>query len=107
MDTPAAPQPSSPASAACAATAVTPAYAGIVLTNDGHAILREIDVTHPAAKVSQHLEACPCSTLQCMLRCLVCRGQQLPPFCSSSFHAPGDTLYHLLMPSRPTSISRA
>lgn len=25
--------------------------AGIVLTNDGHAILREIDVTHPAAKV--------------------------------------------------------
>jgi hypothetical protein len=26
-------------------------FAGIVLTNDGHAILREIDVTHPAAKV--------------------------------------------------------
>lgn len=26
--------------------------AGIVLTNDGNAILREIDVTHPAAKVS-------------------------------------------------------
>jgi hypothetical protein len=25
---------------------------GIVLTNDGHAILREIDVTHPAAKVN-------------------------------------------------------
>lgn len=25
--------------------------AGIVLTNDGNAILREIDVTHPAAKV--------------------------------------------------------
>lgn len=25
--------------------------AGIVLTNDGHAILREIDVNHPAAKV--------------------------------------------------------
>eukprot|EP00878_Enallax_costatus_P016346 GHUV01017146.1.p2 GENE.GHUV01017146.1~~GHUV01017146.1.p2 ORF type:complete len:101 (+),score=15.29 GHUV01017146.1:215-517(+) len=24
---------------------------GIVLTNDGHAILREIDVNHPAAKV--------------------------------------------------------
>jgi T-complex protein 1 subunit gamma len=27
------------------------ATAGIVLTNDGHAILREIDVSHPAAKV--------------------------------------------------------
>ena len=27
------------------------AFAGIVLTNDGNAILREIDVTHPAAKV--------------------------------------------------------
>lgn len=27
------------------------AHAGIVLTNDGHAILREIDVNHPAAKV--------------------------------------------------------
>jgi chaperonin GroEL (HSP60 family) len=27
------------------------AAAGIVLTNDGHAILREIDVSHPAAKV--------------------------------------------------------
>lgn len=26
--------------------------AGIVLTNDGNAILREIDVTHPAAKVT-------------------------------------------------------
>jgi hypothetical protein len=26
-------------------------YTGIVLTNDGNAILREIDVTHPAAKV--------------------------------------------------------
>ena len=25
--------------------------AGIVLTNDGNAILREIDVSHPAAKV--------------------------------------------------------
>jgi len=23
---------------------------GIVMSNDGHAILREIDVTHPAAK---------------------------------------------------------
>ena len=29
------------------------ANGGIVLTNDGHAILREIDVSHPAAKVSQ------------------------------------------------------
>ena len=28
-----------------------PPRAGIVLTNDGHAILREIDVNHPAAKV--------------------------------------------------------
>lgn len=28
-------------------------FAGIVLTNDGHAILREIDVTHPAAKVER------------------------------------------------------
>lgn len=28
------------------------ANGGIVLTNDGHAILREIDVSHPAAKVS-------------------------------------------------------
>jgi T-complex protein 1 subunit gamma len=27
------------------------AIAGIVLTNDGNAILREIDVSHPAAKV--------------------------------------------------------
>lgn len=27
------------------------ASAGIVLTNDGNAILREIDVSHPAAKV--------------------------------------------------------
>ena len=26
-------------------------HVGIVLTNDGHAILREIDVAHPAAKV--------------------------------------------------------
>jgi hypothetical protein len=34
--------------------------AGIVLTNDGHAILREIDVTHPAAKVGPpwQLELC-------------------------------------------------
>lgn len=28
------------------------ANGGIVLTNDGNAILREIDVSHPAAKVS-------------------------------------------------------
>ena len=28
--------------------------AGIVLTNDGNAILREIDVSHPAAKVKAH-----------------------------------------------------
>ena len=27
--------------------------AGIHITNDGHAILREIDVSHPAAKVNQ------------------------------------------------------
>ena len=26
-------------------------HAGIILTNDGNAILREIDVSHPAAKV--------------------------------------------------------
>lgn len=34
------------------------ANGGIVLTNDGHAILREIDVSHPAAKVrqSRHVE---------------------------------------------------
>jgi hypothetical protein len=30
-----------------------PSAPGIVLTNDGHAILREIDVTHPAAKVGR------------------------------------------------------
>lgn len=29
------------------------ANGGIVLTNDGNAILREIDVSHPAAKVQQ------------------------------------------------------
>lgn len=29
---------------------------GIVLTNDGNAILREIDVSHPAAKVRQREE---------------------------------------------------
>ena len=29
---------------------------GIVLTNDGHAILREIDVSHPAAKVTHEAE---------------------------------------------------
>lgn len=28
------------------------ACAGIVITNDGNAILREIDVSHPAAKVN-------------------------------------------------------
>ena len=32
------------------------ACAGIVLTNDGNAILREIDVTHPAAKVRKERE---------------------------------------------------
>jgi hypothetical protein len=31
-----------------------PFAAGIVLTNDGNAILREIDVSHPAAKVRDH-----------------------------------------------------
>ena len=35
---------------------------GIVLTNDGNAILREIDVSHPAAKVS----TCPLSHVDCM-----------------------------------------
>jgi hypothetical protein len=37
--------------AAAAAAGAAGAAAGIVLTNDGHAILREIDVSHPAAKV--------------------------------------------------------
>jgi hypothetical protein len=32
-----------------------PASAGIVVTNDGNAILREIDIAHPAAKVHQML----------------------------------------------------
>lgn len=32
------------------------ANGGIVLTNDGNAILREIDVSHPAAKV--RIRAC-------------------------------------------------
>ena len=32
--------------------------AGIILTNDGNAILREIDVAHPAAKVRLHA-SCP------------------------------------------------
>lgn len=32
-------------------------FAGIVLTNDGHAVLREIDVGHPAAKVGLKLPA--------------------------------------------------
>ena len=36
------------------------AFAGIVLTNDGNAILREIDVTHPAAKVSFDRYCCSC-----------------------------------------------
>jgi hypothetical protein len=31
------------------------AFAGIVVTNDGNAILREIDIAHPAAKVRQML----------------------------------------------------
>ncbi len=35
------------------------ALAGIVLTNDGNAILREIDVTHPAAKVG--IDTCCCT----------------------------------------------
>ena len=33
------------------------ANGGIVLTNDGHAILREIDVSHPAAKVRAWMQA--------------------------------------------------
>lgn len=33
-------------------------HAGIVLSNDGHAILRELDVAHPAAKVLVSL-LCP------------------------------------------------
>jgi hypothetical protein len=37
--------------AVCCALCVSVMCAGIVLTNDGHAILREIDVNHPAAKV--------------------------------------------------------
>ena len=36
------------------------ALAGIVLTNDGNAILREIDVTHPAAKVGFDTCCCIC-----------------------------------------------
>ncbi len=36
------------------------AFAGIVLTNDGNAILREIDVTHPAAKVGFDTCCCTC-----------------------------------------------
>ncbi len=34
----------------CEFTLETSVVLGVVLTNDGHAILREIDVTHPAAK---------------------------------------------------------
>jgi hypothetical protein len=39
------------AAVAASPPAAAAAAAGIVLTNDGHAILREIDVSHPAAKV--------------------------------------------------------
>lgn len=38
------------------------ASGGIVLTNDGNAILREIDVSHPAAKVGAHAV---CGALHC------------------------------------------
>lgn len=41
---------------ACSLSTLT--LTGIVLTNDGHAILREIDVTHPAAKVSRGRRCC-------------------------------------------------
>ncbi len=39
----------------CALSLSTCCHAGIILTNDGNAILREIDVAHPAAKVSTEL----------------------------------------------------
>lgn len=37
---------------------------GIVLTNDGHAILREIEVAHPAAKSMIELSRTQVSLLQ-------------------------------------------
>jgi len=46
----------------------TPSFTGIVLTNDGHAILREIDVTHPAAKVRLACCLCAGSAAGCYLR---------------------------------------
>lgn len=46
-----------------------PPHAGIVLTNDGHAILREIDVTHPAAKVRENAEL----NLRCTPLCYIFR----------------------------------
>jgi hypothetical protein len=47
--------------------ALFPSSSGIVLTNDGHAILREIDVAHPAAKVAAVL-----SSFCCLHAQLVC-----------------------------------
>lgn len=40
---------------------------GIVLTNDGHAILREIEVAHPAAKSMIELSRTQVSLLQLRL----------------------------------------
>jgi hypothetical protein len=42
--------------------------AGIVLTNDGNAILREIDVSHPAAKARRAQRARAC----CVVRFTAC-----------------------------------
>jgi hypothetical protein len=42
---------------------------GVLITNDGHAILREIDVAHPAAK--SMIDICGLSVF-CVLICLLC-----------------------------------
>ena len=41
-------------------------FAGIVVTNDGNAILRELDIAHPAAKV------CGMFVLSLSLACGLC-----------------------------------
>lgn len=67
-------------------------HAGIVLTNDGHAILREIDVTHPAAKVGD-AETCivghawaTCSTRWTGAACCRCPAAGLPENIITVYH---------------------
>lgn len=50
------------------------ANGGIVLTNDGNAILREIDVSHPAAKVQQRSGEGGCGHAAATSRPLVSRA---------------------------------